>query len=142
MPDKPFLDTNMVVYLYSDDEPEKRNMACALFDNFAPVISTQVLNELANTLRKKFGLECETITEVIAEVRVACFVFTVTAETICQALDLAGKYRYSYYDSLILSAALAAGCTTLITEDMQDGQIIDGKLAIRNPFLYFGHEYR
>jgi predicted nucleic acid-binding protein len=56
-------------------------------------------------------------------------------DTITQALALAQKYKYSYYDSLILAAALSAGCETLATEDMQHGQVVEGLLTIRNPFV-------
>lgn len=51
-----------------------------------------------------------------------------------ESLVLAKKYKYSYYDSLILAAALSTGCETLATEDMQYGQVIEGVLTIRNPF--------
>jgi predicted nucleic acid-binding protein len=56
-------------------------------------------------------------------------------DTINRALVLAQKYKYSYYDSLILAAALSAGCETLATEDMQHGQVIEGALTINNPFV-------
>ncbi len=68
------------------------------------------------------------------EVQAACSVVLVTPETIVQALALAQKYQYSYYDSLILAAALSAGCKTLATEDMQHGQVVEATLKIRNPF--------
>ena len=134
MSGKTFLDTNIVVYLYSGDEPEKRAAALALIEQNNSVVSTQVLSELANTLSRKFGLSYDVVAQAVAEVRDACTVAPVMPDTIAQALALAQKYRYSYYDSLILAAALSAGCKTLATEDMQHGQVIDGALTIRNPF--------
>ncbi|MGZ8218809.1 PIN domain-containing protein [Methylomagnum sp.] len=134
MPDKVFVDTNVAVYLYSNDEPGKRDIARRLFKQSTPTISTQVLSELSNTLRKKFKLDYESIAEAVTEVRGASSLFTVTLETILQALQLARKYRYSYYDCLILSAALSSGCATLFSEDMQDGQVIENTLTIVNPF--------
>lgn len=134
MSDKIFLDTNIVVYLYSGDEPEKQAVALALIEQSNPVVSTQVLSELANTLSRKFGLTYDVVAQAVAEVRDACTVVPVMPDTIAQALDLAQKHRYSYYDSLILAAALSAGCETLATEDMQHGQVIEGVLEIRNPF--------
>lgn len=74
------------------------------------------------------------VAQAVAEVRDACTVVPVMPDTIAQALVLAQKYRYSYYDSLILATAFSAGCATLATEDMQHGQIIEGALTIRNPF--------
>ena len=132
---KTFLDTNIVVYLYSGDEPEKRAAALALIEQNNSIVSTQVLSELANTLSRKFGLSYDVVAQAVAEVRDACTVVPVMPDTIAQALDLAKKYRYSYYDSLILAAALSAGCGILATEDMQHGQVIEGALAIRNPFI-------
>jgi len=55
-------------------------------------------------------------------------------DNIAQALAFARKYKFSYYDSLILAAALSAGCETLATEDMQNGQLVEDMLTIRNPF--------
>ena len=134
MSGKIFLDTNIVVYLYSGDEPAKQTAALALIKQ-NPVISTQVLSELANTMSRKFALPYDVVAKAVAEVRDACTVIAVTADTIVQALSLAKKYQYSYYDSLILAAALSAGCETLATEDMQHGQVIEGGLEIHNPFV-------
>lgn len=134
MSGKTFLDTNVVVYLYSGDEPEKRAVALALIEQNNSIVSTQVLSELANTLSRKFGLPFDVVAQAVAEVRDACAVVPVMPDTIMQALALAQKYRYSYYDSLILAAALSAGCETLVTEDMQHGQVVESVLTIRNPF--------
>ena len=134
MSGKTFLDTNIVVYLYSGDEPEKRAIALALIEQNNIVVSTQVLSELANTLSRKFSLSFEVVAQAVAEVRDACTVVPVMPDTIAQALMLAQKYKYAYYDSLILAAALSAGCESLATEDMQHGQNIEGVLTIRNPF--------
>ena len=135
MSGKIFLDTNVVVYLYSGDEPEKQSAARALIEGESPVVSTQVLSELANTLSRKFGLSYDVVAQAVSEVRDACTVVPVMPETILQALALAAKYRYSYYDSLILATALSSGCDTLATEDMQDGQVIEETLNIRCPFV-------
>lgn len=134
MSGKTFLDTNIVVYLYSGDEPEKRAAALALIEQNNIVVSTQVLSELANTLSRKFGLSFDVVGQAVTEVRDACTVVPVMPDTITQALTLAQKYKYSYYDSLILAAALSAGCETVVTEDMQHAQLIENVLTIRNPF--------
>lgn len=135
MSGKTFFDTNIVVYLYSGDEPEKQATALALIERNTPVVSTQVLSELANTLSRKFSLPHDVVAQAVVEVQEACTVVPVMPDTIFQALALAKKYRYSYYDSLILAAALAAGCETLVTEDMQHGQVIEDVLKIHCPFL-------
>ena len=129
-----FLDTNVLVYLYSNDEPEKRGIALKLIEQNNPIISTQVLSELANTLSRKFRLSYDVVEQAVVEVQDSCTVLPVMPETVSQALRLASKYQYSYYDSLILASALSAGCSTLFTEDMQHGQVIEGSLTINNLF--------
>ena len=116
----------------SSDEPEKRATSLKLIEQSNPIISTQVLSELANTLSRKFRLSYDVVAQAVTEVQDSCAVLPVMPETIAQALSLANKYQYSYYDSLIL--ALSAGCGTLFTEDMQHGQVIEGLLTINNPF--------
>ena len=131
---KVFLDTNVVVFLYSGDEPEKQTAALSLIENNEAIVSTQVLSELANTLSRKFSLPYEVVAQAVAEVQEGSTVSLVMPETIAQALTLAKKYQYSYYDSQILASALLAGCSTLFTEDIQHGQLIENSMTICNPF--------
>lgn len=134
MPGKRFIDSNVVLYLYSEDEPEKKAAADALVRGGERAwISTQVLSEMANVLRRKFKLDYPDIAAAVAEVRAACDIHVVTAETVVFALKLGERYRYSYFDSLILAAALECGCDTLESEDMQDGFVVESRLTIRNP---------
>ncbi len=135
MNDKDFFDSNIIVYLYSEDEPDKQSIAKALLKKNQPIISTQVLSELSNVLRKKFKCEYTEIAAVIAQVRATCLVATITPDTIENALILADKYHYSFYDSQIMAVALAENCTTLYSEDLQHGQVIESTLTIQNPFL-------
>ncbi len=130
-----FVDTNVAIYLYSEDEPAKKAAAEAVVRGPERAwISTQVLSDMANVLRRKFRLEYPAITAAIAEIRAACEVHIVTPETIALALRLGERYRHSYYDSLILAAALVCGCDTLASEDMQNGFLVESRLSIRNPF--------
>ncbi len=130
-----FIDTNVVLYLYSEDEPDKKAAAInQVHGPERPWISTQVLSELANVLRRKFKLEYPDIAAAVAEVCAACEVHVVTAETVAFALRLGERYRHSCFDSLILAAALECGCETLASEDMQHGMLIQSRLTIRNPF--------
>lgn len=132
---KIFFDTNLLVYLYSEDELEKQAQIVTLIKNTENRwISTQFLNELSNTLRRKFKLEYADIANVITEIRDNFEIITVQIETIERALKIAEKYRYSYYDSVIIAAALESSCSLLYSEDMQHQQIIEGQLQIINPF--------
>jgi predicted nucleic acid-binding protein len=136
-----FFDTNVLVYLYSIDEPEKQQAALKQIEvSENRWISTQVLSELSNTLHKKFNLEYCAIVNVLNEIQESFQVITVLPSTIEHALHLAQTYRYSYYDSLILAASLEKTCQFLYSEDMQHQQIIDQQLTIVNPFETIEHQ--
>ena len=130
-----FFDTNIIVYLYSQDEPDKQYIAKNLVENNQPIISTQVLSELSNVLRRKFKLEYTDIVATINQIKAISQISTITSDNIVNALHLANKYHYSFYDSLIITVALAENCTILYTEDLQHGQIIESTLTIQNPFI-------
>jgi predicted nucleic acid-binding protein len=123
-----FLDTNIVVYCFSDDD-EKRLKALTILAT-KPVISAQVLNECANILKRKLNFKNQEIIVVIERLIHECHIVPLTAETTLSALSIAERYGFSIYDSLIVAASLSANCTTLFSEDMQHQQVIDDKLTI------------
>jgi predicted nucleic acid-binding protein len=128
-----FFDSNVLLYLLSGDAA----MADRAEDLLAGggTISTQVLNEFASVARRKLHMSWEEIREILSQVRTVCAVEPLSVETHDQAVQLAHKHGFSFYDALIVAAALLAGCRTLHSEDMQHGQVVDGRLTIRNPFL-------
>jgi len=132
--DKDFFDTNIVIYAYSHDEPEKQMIARNLFKKNPPVVSTQVLGEFANVLRRKFRCEYPEIATAVTQIANICQVVTLTSNHIIRALALANKYGYHFYDCLILATALAENCTQVYSEDLQHGQVIESTLTIHNPF--------
>jgi predicted nucleic acid-binding protein len=127
-----FLDTNVVLYCFSDDN-EKRFKALSILAT-RPVISAQVLNESAHVMRRKLDFKPHEVINVIEKLIQECHVVPLTAETTLSALSIAERYGFSTYDSLIIAASLAANCSTLFSEDMQHQQIIDNQLTIINPF--------
>lgn len=127
-----FFDTNVILYLLSADAA-KADRAEELLA-IGGIISVQVLNEFAAAASRKLGMTWPEIREVLAQVRVVCPVEPVTVDTHDKALQVAERYGIPIYDALIVAAALMAGCTTLYSEDMQDGQVIERHLTIRNPF--------
>ena len=131
---KVFVDTNVIIYLYSSDEPEKQFVAQELILTHSIWISTQVVSEFSNVLRKRFNQDYRFIREAVAELTESSQVAIITLDMIYNAFMLAERYQYSYYDSLILAAALKTGCSKLYTENLQDGQVIDSTLTIQNPF--------
>jgi len=130
-----FIDTNILVYIYSEDEPEKKTIAQKLLDKNILFISTQVVQEFSNTLKKKYKVDWKEIQTAIDEITSCSMVFTNQISTITCAISIAEKYKYSFYDSLIIASALETNCKTLYTEDLQHNQIINKKLQILNPFL-------
>ena len=133
MTDKAFFDTNVLVYVVSQQD-ERTSKAEALVAN-GGIISVQVLNELASVSRRKLGLSWEDVGDALAALRVLCPSPTpLTTDTHDAGLRIAAKYGFPFYDALIAAAALEAECTTLYSEDFQDGQVIEGRLTVRNPF--------
>lgn len=129
---KEFLDTNVVLYLLSSDAA-KADRAEKLVSG-RPVISVQVLNEAANVMRKKLGMDWAEIDDVLAALRANCRVDALTIETHETGLRLARQFQIGLYDAMIAASALLAGCTVLHSEDMHHGLVIDKRLKVRNPF--------
>jgi predicted nucleic acid-binding protein len=126
-----FIDTNVLVYLFSDDE-RKADRAEQLIATDA-VVSVQVLSELVSVARRKLAMNWNEIAEIVRVIQGACAIEPITVDVHHEARRLAERYELAWYDSLIVSGALAAGCKTLFSEDFHDGLRIDG-LAVRNPF--------
>ncbi len=129
---RPFLDTNVLLYLLSGDKA-RADRAEALLARRG-VVSVQVLNELASVATRKLGLSWRDLGELLGAVRAGCTVQSLTEEVHDQARELAERHRLSFYDAVIVSSALLAGCRVLYSEDMQHGLNIERSLTIRNPF--------
>ena len=133
MNDKIFLDTNILIYCYSSSNPNKQIKARAVASLPNTVISTQVLKEFTNVLYKKLKLDWQDIRKELEELEESFIIHTNTATSIKNACNIADRYGFSFFDSLIISAALETGCNILYSEDMQDGQVIEKTLTIKNP---------
>ena len=133
MPAEAFVDTNIVIYAFATDDPQAATAGLIL--SRRPAISVQVLNEFAAVCRRKQELPWDEIAARLAVVRELCSaVLPLTIDVHATAMRLAATAGIGVYDSLIVAAALQAGCATLWSEDMQDGRLIDDRLTIRNPF--------
>lgn len=132
---KVFLDTNILVYSYSSTEPQKQAIAQQLITESNSYISTQVLTELCNTMTKKLKFDFSIALKTMNECCANNILVTNTKDIIEEATKIADRYGFSFYDSLIISAALNAGCRKLYSEDMQHNQLIEKKLIIVNPFV-------
>jgi predicted nucleic acid-binding protein len=127
-----FFDTNILLYLASDD-PGKADRAEQLIAD-GGMISVQVLNEIANVGRRKMRMSWEEIHGFLAMVRGLLPVVPMTVETHEAGIVLAERYGFSTYDAMIAASAILSGCDTLWSEDMQHGMAVDDRLRIVNPF--------
>ena len=134
MSGKVFLDTNVFVCTQSKIENEKRDIALNVLAKFNCCTSTQVFNEVSNVMIKKLKMPIFEIKQIITAINDRCEIYLVNFETVQKALDFKEIYGYSYYDSLIISAAILSDCDYIFSEDLQDGQIIDNKIEIVNIF--------
>jgi predicted nucleic acid-binding protein len=126
-----FADTNVVLYLL--DEGPKSDRAEVVLAR-GPRISVQVLNEAAVNCRRKAGMTWEETGAFLSGIRGLCPVEPLTVETHDVGRAVAARYGLSVYDAMIVAAALLSGCTTLLTEDMGHGTVVEGQLRIVNPF--------
>ena len=133
MSDGAFFDSNVLIYTLAQNDP--RQGAAARLLTAGGTISVQSLNEFAAVARRKLRLSWPEVAQALAAVRALCPPpLPVTLATHEAALGIAARFGYRIYDSLIIASALEAACATLYSEDMQDGQVIEGRLTIRNPF--------
>ena len=128
-----FLDSNFLLYSFGNFEGKRRRSIDLISE--CPVISVQVLNETANILIRKFLMPVYDIKVIMKRIANECRVTLLTENTHFLALSNNECYLFSFYDSLIIAAALEASCDVLYSEDMQHGQIIENRLKIVNPFV-------
>jgi predicted nucleic acid-binding protein len=127
-----FLDSNVLVYAFSDDL--RTAAARALLERNC-TISVQGLNEFVNVARRKLGNSWNEIRDALAVIRALCpTLVSIDVPLHTDALRLAERSGFAFFDALMVAAALRAGSDILWSEDMQDGMLIDGKLRITNPF--------
>ncbi len=128
-----FLDTNILVYAAAKND-SRAEIATALLAKGGR-ISVQVLNEFAAVARRKLSWPWPDVAEALAAFRVLCpEPLAISVATHEAALAIAQREGLGVYDSLIVASAIEAGCSTLLSEDMQDGRTIAGTLTILNPF--------
>ena len=163
MSDNPFFDSNVLLYLASDDGAKANRAEALLADG--GTISVQVLNEMSNAAIRKHGSApaaagsgaragpgCRPargrpppwpagaapsrsqVSALLEPMRALCRIEPLTEATYDLGAQLAARYRFSVYDAMIVAAALLAGADILYSEDMHDGLLVEDRLRIRNPF--------
>ncbi len=134
-----FLDSNIVLYTLDDANPERHQAANVLMEervaDGSATISFQVVQEVLSTVTRRFNppYGIDQSRYLLDRILLPLWRVSPSQSLYELALDLQQRYRYSFYDSLIIAAALSSGCTLLYTEDLQHGQRIE-QLTIVNPF--------
>jgi predicted nucleic acid-binding protein len=128
------LDSNILIYNHSLDCEDKRAIARNFF-NENPVVSSQVISEYLNVMNRNFKMQKQELIQICSLWLEKCSVQPVILSTIKLAQNLVSKYDFQIFDGIIAAAALEADCDILYSEDMQDGQVIENKLKIKNPFV-------
>ena len=127
-----FLDTNVLIYAFSEDA--RRDRARELLRE-GGAISVQSLNEFANVARRKLGIDWTEVRDSLTVIASRCGpALPLTPELSREGLRLAERYCLSVYDGMSVAAALALECDAVLSEDMHAGLEIDGKLTVVNPF--------
>jgi predicted nucleic acid-binding protein len=98
-------------------------------------VGVRVLNEFVGVARRKLGWDWAEVRDILETLRALCPVQPLTVEVHDLGLRLAERYGLPIYDAMIAASAMDCGCNTLWSEDFQDGQILDGRLRVRNPFV-------
>ena len=131
--EKIFFDTNTLLYLLSSDTKKADWVTKNLQQS--NVISVQVLNEFTSASIRKIKISNGELDEFLDLFTSTFNVRSLDIDTFETGLMVSRRYGYQHYDSMIIAAALQAGCEKLYSEDMQHRQIIDKKLQIVNPFI-------
>ena len=129
-----FLDTNILVYAFSAQDPAKREVARSLAELDGAHVSIQVLSELAHVLTRRFAMPVPEVRERITSIAGTCEVVQVSPAIVLDALRIMERFGYGFFDSQMIASARAFGASVLYTEDLHAEQIIDGTLTIRSPF--------
>jgi predicted nucleic acid-binding protein len=136
---KVFLDTNVFIYQLDSSDARKHKIAERLvreaLESDRACISYQVVQECLNTVLRKaeVALDAQGARAYLDAVLLPLMKVGASAALYVRALDIQSRWRFGFYDSLVVASALSAGCDTLYTEDLQHGQVIE-TLTISNPF--------
>ena len=137
MSDRVFLDTNLWVYFFVKNPPEKEEKIRELVESQALsiIVSIQVLGELCNVLIRKTTFSQAATQAAVLDLINIFSVLAIDTSKVLNALEIHARYGYSYWDSLITATALQSNCSILYSEDMQHDRLIEDKLRIINPLI-------
>jgi len=134
MTGKCFVDSNIWIYSFADDDPIRKAKADELIvGTREKVVSWQIVNETCAILVHKKGRDETFLRTVVTRICDSCEVVDFNASLLTAASHLRVRHSISFWDSLVVAAAIAAGCSTLFSEDMQHGKKY-GRMTIHNIF--------
>lgn len=132
MPGK-FVDSNILLYLVLDNGLKAARVREVL--GFGCTISVQVLNETSSVLRRKYKMPWNEVRQFLGLVSGLTEIVPLDVSTHETGINIAERFGFSIYDSMIIAAAMHSDCDTVFSEDMQHGQTIDGLVRVINPFV-------
>lgn len=135
--ERPFIDTNVLLYLHDRTAGVKRDRALELINRITTsetrlCLSVQVLQEFFVNATRKLGMAVDDASAIIVDLTTADVHVPDPADVLA-AIDIHRRHQLSFWDSMIIRSAIHLGCDTLWTEDLADGQSYDG-VIVRNPF--------
>ena len=139
MKDNYFLDTNILVYSFDTQNPDKMKLASQLIgdalEDQKGCISFQIIQEFSNVSTQKFTppLNQNEIEKYVNRVLIPLCTVYASPDLYLEALDIKYRWKFSFYDSLVIAAALEANCKVLYSDDLQHQQKIR-ELTIVDPF--------
>lgn len=135
MNDNVFIDTNILIYSIDDANAEKQKTSKSIISKLSEnggIISTQVLQEFYNIATKKLGVSKQDAKLLLKYLSECFVVHKNTVNDILHAVEISIKTQFSFWDSLIIAAAISEDCTILYTEDLNNGQLVEG-IILKNP---------
>lgn len=133
MNERGFCDSNVLLYLF-DQNPVKKAVATQVL-NEDIWVSSQVLAEVANVLKRQFKLDKASVVVAIEDIMAFCHCAPVAESTLRRAFTLINRYDFQFFDAIVVAGALEVNCVILYSEDMQHELLVEKQLRILNPFL-------
>jgi predicted nucleic acid-binding protein len=133
MKDNPTLDTNVLIYAFGKQDDDRKLIAKAIISK-CNIISLQVVNETVYVLHRKFKFSSFELDKILEFLKLNFIISDLSINILELTIQISAKYGFSFWDSMMVAAALNNDCSILYSEDMQDKQIIEGRLQIINPF--------
>ncbi len=133
MTDKPTLDTNILIYAFGRQDDQRKQIAKTIITK-CNIISIQAVNETIYVLLLKFNLTYNEVYEIVEFMKQTFVISDLNTNILDQAIKISDRYRFSFWDSMMVAAALNNHCSVFYSEDMQNKQVIEDRLQIINPF--------